>query len=52
MGGVNLRADEEAVEQEERLGAMIAEREDLVAAIARLREGIDELNTEGRQRIW
>lgn len=51
MGGVNLRADEEAVEQEERLAAMIAEREDLVAAIARLREGIDELNTEGRQRL-
>ena len=51
MGGVNLRADEEAVEQEERLGAMISEREDLVAAIARLREGIDELNTEGRQRL-
>ncbi|MEP4053259.1 MAG: AAA family ATPase [Litorimonas sp.] len=51
MGGVNLRADEEAAEQEERLGAMISEREDLVAAIARLREGIDELNTEGRQRL-
>ena len=51
MGGVNLRADEEAVEQETRLAAMISEREDLVAAIARLREGIDELNTEGRQRL-
>ncbi len=51
MGGVNLRADEEAIEQEERLSAMVAEREDLVAAIARLREGIDELNTEGRQRL-
>ena len=51
MGGVNLRADEEAAEQEERLGAMISEREDLVAAIARLREGIDELNSEGRQRL-
>ena len=51
MGGVNLRADEEAAEQEERLAAMVAEREDLVAAIARLRQGIDELNTEGRQRL-
>lgn len=51
MGGVNLRADEESVEQEERLSAMVAEREDLIAAIARLREGIDELNTEGRQRL-
>ena len=51
MGGVNLRADEEAVEQEERLAAMSEERTDLIAAIARLREGIDELNSEGRQRL-
>lgn len=51
MGGVNLRADEEAVEQETRLAAMVEEREDLIKAIARLREGIDELNTEGRQRL-
>ena len=51
MGGVNLRADEEAVEQEERLSAMNDERQDLIAAIARLREGIDELNTEGRERL-
>ena len=51
MGGVNLRADEEAVEQEERMAAMSDERADLEAAIARLREGIDELNTEGRQRL-
>ncbi|MGJ8563947.1 MAG: chromosome segregation protein SMC [Alphaproteobacteria bacterium] len=51
MGGVNLRADVEAEEQEERLGAMITERTDLTAAIARLREGIDELNAEGRERL-
>ncbi|MGB6228566.1 MAG: chromosome segregation protein SMC, partial [Litorimonas sp.] len=51
LGDVNLRADEEASEQEERLETMKSEREDLVAAIARLREGIDELNTEGRQRL-
>ena len=51
MGGVNLRADVEAEEQEERLNAMSTEREDLVAAIARLREGIDELNSEGRERL-
>ena len=51
MGGVNLRADEEAAEQEERLAAMNDERQDLEAAIARLREGIDELNAEGRQRL-
>jgi len=51
MGGVNLRADEEAVEQEERLAAMNDERQDLIAAIARLREAIDELNSEGRERL-
>ncbi len=51
MGGVNLRADVEAEEQEERLAAMTTERADLIAAIARLREGIDELNTEGRERL-
>lgn len=51
MGGVNLRADEEAAEQEERLSAMNGERQDLMAAIARLREGIDELNKEGRERL-
>lgn len=51
LGGVNLRADEEAIEQEERLAAMTDERNDLIAAIARLREGIDELNHEGRERL-
>ena len=51
MGAVNLRADEEADEQEARMNAMNDERADLTAAIARLREGIDELNTEGRERL-
>jgi len=51
MGGVNLRADEEAEEQEQRLAAMNDERQDLIAAIARLREGIDSLNAEGRERL-
>lgn len=51
LGGVNLRADEEAAEQEERLVAMSDERQDLVSAIAKLREGIESLNSEGRQRL-
>ena len=51
LGSVNLRADEEAAEQEESLNTMKAEREDLIQAIAKLREGIDELNTEGRQKL-
>ena len=51
MGPVNLRAEEEAADMEKRIGDLTAEREDLVAAIARLRRGISELNQEGRQRL-
>ncbi|PHR59085.1 MAG: chromosome segregation protein SMC [Robiginitomaculum sp.] len=51
MGAVNLRADEEASEQEDTLKTLTAERLDLVAAIATLREGIESLNAEGRERL-
>jgi chromosome segregation protein len=51
IGAVNLRADEEAQEYAGRLGTMQAERADLTGAIAALRQGIDELNGEGRERL-
>ncbi len=51
LGGVNLRAEEEAQEYQDRLDSMIAEREDLEGAIARLRSGIANLNREGRERL-
>jgi len=51
MGNVNLRADEESAEQEARLEELTKERTDLELAIAKLREGIDELNSEGRERL-
>ena len=51
IGPVNLRAAEEAQEIEERLQAMAADREDLRAAIAKLRRGIESLNAEGRTRL-
>ncbi len=51
IGPVNLRAEEEAVEHATRLNAMLTERADLTGAIARLRQGIDELNGEGRERL-
>ncbi|MBI2240846.1 MAG: chromosome segregation protein SMC [Magnetospirillum gryphiswaldense] len=51
MGPVNLRAEQEVTELEERMGAMRAEADDLVAAIAKLRHGIAELNKEGRERL-
>ncbi len=51
MGAVNLRADEEAEELRAQLDGMIREREDLEAAIARLRQAIASLNREGRERL-
>ncbi len=51
LGGVNLRAEEEAAEQEERLTALINDRADLDGAIQRLRRGIQTLNREGRERL-
>jgi len=51
IGPVNLRAEEEAGEHLARLQQMQTERADLTGAIARLRQGIDELNGEGRERL-
>ena len=51
MGAVNLRADEEAGELEQQIAGMTAERDDLIAAIGRLRQGIATLNREGRERF-
>ena len=51
LGGVNLRADEEAAEAQERMDNLINEKTDLEAAIAKLRGGINSLNKEGRERI-
>ncbi len=51
LGGVNMNAEEEAAELEERLGSQITERDDLTAAIEKLREGVKTLNDEGRDRL-
>jgi chromosome segregation protein len=51
LGGVNLRAEEEAAEHEQRLQAMQLDRADLDGAIQRLRKGIQSLNQEGRTRL-
>ena len=51
MGPVNLVAETEAQELETRIAGLSAEREDLTAAIARLRQGIAALNREGRERL-
>ncbi len=51
LGAVNLRAEQEMEEVSQQVTSMTAERDDLVAAIARLREGIQKLNAEGRERL-
>jgi chromosome segregation protein len=51
LGGVNLRAEEEAAEHETRLATLTTDRDDLIGAIERLRRGIASLNKEGRERL-
>ncbi|MGE5566036.1 MAG: chromosome segregation protein SMC [Parcubacteria group bacterium] len=51
IGLVNLRAEEEATELGERLQGMKTERADLHGAVTKLRQGIEELNAEGRERL-
>ncbi len=51
LGGVNLRAEEESAELTEQLTELTTERDDLISAIHRLRQGIASLNKEGRERL-
>ena len=51
LGGVNLLAEQESQELEQKVSSIKNDQSDLLAAIAKLREAIDSLNTEGRQRL-
>ena len=51
LGGVNLLAEQEAEELGGKVTSIKNDQSDLLAAIAKLREAIDSLNTEGRQRL-
>jgi chromosome segregation protein len=51
LGAVNLRAEEESQELSARLEAIISEREDVIEAIKKLRQAIQSLNREGRERL-
>ncbi len=51
LGGVNLLAEKEATELQEKVDNIKKDQSDLLAAISKLREAIDTLNTEGRQRL-
>jgi chromosome segregation protein len=48
---VNLRAEEDAKTVQEEHDTLLTEKEDLEAAIAKLRSGIASLNKEGRARL-
>jgi chromosome segregation protein len=48
LGAVNLRAEEDARAVQEEHDTLLREKEDLEAAIAKLRSGIASLNKEGR----
>jgi chromosome segregation protein len=51
LGAVNLRADEELIEVEKQHVGLTTERDDLVEAIKRLRQGIQSLDKEARERL-
>jgi chromosome segregation protein len=51
LGAVNLRAEEEQIELSERLETIIVERDDVIEAISKLRQAIQNLNREGRERL-
>ena len=51
MGAVNLRADLETKEIDDELETMTTEKNELDAAIKKMRESIEELNKEGRARL-
>jgi chromosome segregation protein len=51
MGPVNLRADVEADAVEKQIAGIVAERDELTSAIAKLRGSIGHLNREGRERL-
>ncbi len=51
MGPVNLRAHQEMEDLSQQVETLTLERDDLIAAIEKLRQGINELNREGRGRL-
>ena len=51
LGSVNLKADEETSKYEDEIKKMEQDRSDLVTAIVKLKESINELNQKGRERL-
>jgi chromosome segregation protein len=51
LGSVNLKADEETNKYETEIEKMEQDRADLVTAIIKLKDSINELNQKGRERL-
>ncbi len=51
LGSVNLKADEETNKYEAEIKKMEKDRSDLVTAIVKLKDSINELNQKGRERL-
>ncbi|MDA9880079.1 AAA family ATPase [Candidatus Pelagibacter sp.] len=51
LGSVNLKADEETSKYEDEIKKMEQDRADLVTAIMKLKDSINELNQKGRERL-
>ena len=51
LGSVNLKADEETNKYETEIKKMELDRADLVTAIIKLKDSINELNQKGRERL-
>ena len=51
LGSVNLRADEETGKYKDEINKMEKDREDIVTAITKLKNSINELNQRGRERL-
>ena len=51
LGSVNLKADEETSKYETEIKKMEQDRADLVTAIMKLKDSINELNKKGRERL-
>ena len=51
LGSVNLKADEETNKYETEIKKMEQDRADLVTAIVKLKDSINELNQKGRERL-
>ena len=51
LGAVNLRADNETKELQEKIDKMMEDRKDLVQGLQKLKSSINDLNQKGRERL-